>query len=392
MNNEKIAKIKSKYLLNEIFSFIKYEQALKIMKYNKALQMKLNIALNDYTIDCIYTKRLEEIEYDEYMLNNKSNDNTFLSISIIILQIIFMVFSIMNIRYWKNNFYNIYLILDLVYKAVVIFYLLMKKMWNLKNDDCQPCYFCLDTFLNSVLLIILICKIVSDKKDINNKKILLKLNSIMISVCIIILILLSIYIFFYLKKNKNPNSGLVKKTKKEEKNIAIITKFRGFNINMCEYSSLNAYGLITSEDIGLLLKLHLNYTITNSQVDLINLINKLREKKNIKELKYYVTEKLYDFFIHIKRFYVSENINKISNNIYLFIYPRDEFKSLVLENDKKIMKILYKNYFDHIIILEKNNNEYILIYNSNNNIIENEINESTEDTDRKDLLKLKQND
>ena len=391
MNNEKIAKIKSKYILNEIFSFCKYEHALTIMKYNKALQNKLNITLNDYTIDCIFTKRLEDREYDEYMINNKSNDNSFLSISIIILQILFIVPSIMNINYWKNNFYNIYLILDLVYKAVVIFYLLMKKLWHLKNDDCQPCYFCLDTFLNSILLIILICKIVSDIKDINYKKILLILNSIMISVCFIIIITLCIYIFFYCKNNQKPNSGIIKKTKKEEKNIAIINKFRGFNINKYEYSSLITYGVITSEDIDVLLKLHLNYTIKINQADLINLINKLRKKKNLKELKYTITEKLYDFFIHIKRFYALDNINKINNNIYLFIYPRDKFKSLVLENDEKIMKILYKNFFDNILILEKNNNEYILIYNSNNNMKVNENNESIEDTDRKDLLKLNKN-
>jgi len=43
MNKEKIVKINSKYLLNNIFSFVKYEKALKIMKYNKALQNKLNI-------------------------------------------------------------------------------------------------------------------------------------------------------------------------------------------------------------------------------------------------------------------------------------------------------------------------------------------------------------
>jgi hypothetical protein len=391
MNNEKIAKIKSKYLLNEIFSFIKYEQALKIMKYNKALQMKLNIALNDYTIDCIFTKRLEEREYGEYMINKKSNDNSFLSISIILLELLFFAFSIININYWKNNFYNIYLSLDLVYKAVIIFYLIMKKCWNLKNDECMTCYFCLEFFFNSILLIILILKIISDKKDKNNKNVLYKINSVMISVCIIILFVLSIYLFVYIKTSQKPNSAIIKKIKKEEKYIAIINEFRGFKINTCEYSSLNAYGLITSEDIEFLLKSHLNYTITKSHIDLINLINKLRKKKNLKELKYYATEHLYDFFIHVKRFYAIDNINKIDNNIYLFIYPRDEFKSMILENDDKIMNILYNNIFEYILILEKNNNEYILIYSSNNKMFSNKNNDSTEDTDRKDLLKLKQN-
>jgi len=392
MDNEKITKISSKYILSEIFSFIKYEYALEIMKHNKALQTKLNITLNDYTIDCIFTKRIEEREDDEYMINNKSNDIPFFSISIIILQLIFMAFSIINIRYWKTNFYNIYLTLDLVYKAVIIFYLLMRKLWNTKNDGCQPFYFCMDIFFNSILLIIIICKTISDRNDINNKKILLKVNSIMISACALILIILSIYTFLYCKKYQKPKSGIIKNKKKVELNIAIINKFRGFNINRCEYSSLRSYGLITSEDIDFLLKYHLNYTITIKQADLFNLINNLRKEKNIKELKYYCTEKLYDFFIHFKRFYIFENINKINNKIYLFIYPRDEFKSMILENDEKIMKIIYNNYFDHILILEKNNNEYILIYNSNNNDFEtNDYKESSEDTDRKNLLKLKQN-
>jgi len=56
------------------------------------------------------------------------------------------------------------------------------------------------------------------------------------------------------------------------------------------------------------------------------------------------------------------------------------------------MKIIYNYYFDHILILEKNNNEYILIYNSNNNeMVINDSNKLIGDTDRRDLLILKQN-
>jgi len=392
MNNEKIAKINSKYLLNNIFSFVKYEHALNIMKHNKALQNKLNITLNDYTIDCQFMKRFEEEEYGEYMINKKSNDNCFLSSFIIILQISILICSIMSIRYWKNNFFNVYLILDIVYKALVIFYLLMKIFWNIINDQCQPCYFCMDIFLNSILLIILICKILSDKKDINNKKTLLKLDSALITFCIVLIIILFIYIFLYSKKEQKPNSGIIKKKKVVEINIALINKFRGFNVKKLEYTNLKSYGLITSEDIGNILEFYLEYIIDDNQVDLIKLINNLRKKKNIKELKYSITEKLDDFFIHVKRFYALDYINKINNNIYLFIYPKYEFKSMVLENDDKIMKIIYNKYFDHILILEKNNNEYILIYNSNNNeMVINDNNNSTDDTDRKDLLKLKQN-
>ena len=391
MNNEKIAKINSKFILNEIFSFCKYEHALKIMKYNKALQIKLNITLNDYAIDCRFAKRLEVREYDENIITKITNDNSFLLNMIPFFQFIFLIVSLINIKYWKKNFYNIYLIVDLIYKIMIIIYLLTGDKCDLKNEGNLACYYFVDIVLNLFLLAILINKIISDINDINDKKILLILNSIMISVCFIIIILICINFYFFLKKCQKTESGIIKKTKKEEKNIAIINKFRGFNIDTYEYSSLNTYGVITSEEIDLLLKLYLNYTITDSQADLINLINKLRKKKNIKELNYTNTEKLYDFFIRVKRFYALDNINKINNNIYLFIYPRNKFKSLVLENDEKIMKILYKNFFDHILILEKNNNEYILIYSSNNNMIVNENNESFESTDRKDLLKLRKN-
>ena len=324
------------------------------------------------------------------MINNKSNENPFLFFSTLIFQIALLVFSIINVKYWKKNFYNIYLTLDIVYKAIVIFYLMMTKFWNIKKDECKPCYLILDIFFNSILLIILICKTISDSKYINNKKILLIINSLSISVCILILALLYINKCFCLKENK---SGLIKKLKKEEKNVAIIKKFRGFKINKYNYSSLTSFGILSSEEICFLLESYFTYSIKKSQLGLINLINKLRKKKNIQELKYDADEKLCDFFIQIKRFYALDNINKINNNIYLFIYPKDEFKEIILKNDVEIMKILYKNYLDHIIILEKNNNEYILIFssNQNNNIIINKNNESTKETDRNNLLKLNQN-
>jgi hypothetical protein len=212
MNNEKITKINSKFILNEIFSFCKYDHALKIMKYNKALQTKLNITLNDYAIDCRFTKRLEDREYNEYIINNKSNENSFLFTMIIFFQLIFFIFSLINFKYWKKNFYNIYLIMDLMYKIIIIIYLSTGDKCDLKDDRGLISYYFLDIFFNSILLVILICKIVSDIKDKNDKKILLILNSIMISVCFIIIILICINLNFFCKKCQKTKSGIIKKT------------------------------------------------------------------------------------------------------------------------------------------------------------------------------------
>ena len=40
--------IKSKYILQQIFKNLEYEKKLKIIKYNKKLQEKLNVNVNDY--------------------------------------------------------------------------------------------------------------------------------------------------------------------------------------------------------------------------------------------------------------------------------------------------------------------------------------------------------
>jgi len=156
---------------------------------------------------------------------------------------------------------------------------------DINDDKCQFSYFLVDIFFNLILLILLICKTVSDSKDIDNKNTLLKLDSAMIIFSIAIIVILSNNIFLYFKNLQNP--GIIKKKNVEIK-IAIINKFRGFKVNRYEYTNLNSYDFLTSEDIDNLLHIHLNYTITNSQVDLIRLINDLRKEKNVKELKYYM--------------------------------------------------------------------------------------------------------
>ena len=46
--NGKILKISSKYLLNDIFSFLEYNYVLKLIKYNKNLQNLFNVKSQYY--------------------------------------------------------------------------------------------------------------------------------------------------------------------------------------------------------------------------------------------------------------------------------------------------------------------------------------------------------
>ena len=104
-------------------------------------------------------------------------------------------------------------------------------------------------------------------------------------------------------------------------------------------------------------------------MEIIKLINKKREEYNIDKLKYNFNENLYDYFLFDKhkKFFKFKNINKLDNKNYLFIYPKGEFKKILINNNRNIIKIFLIDYLNYILILEKGNNEYILIYQKKDN-------------------------
>ena len=46
-NNSSLLKIKSKYILKQVIGNLKIKKSLEIIRYNKILQNKLNIKIND---------------------------------------------------------------------------------------------------------------------------------------------------------------------------------------------------------------------------------------------------------------------------------------------------------------------------------------------------------
>ena len=75
-----INKIKSKYIMKQIFSFIKKYRLLKIIEYNKNIQNKLNIEYDDYKkfkdveIEMILTKYIIYNSDNKYFLFNNSEE------------------------------------------------------------------------------------------------------------------------------------------------------------------------------------------------------------------------------------------------------------------------------------------------------------------------------
>ena len=108
--------------------------------------------------------------------------------------------------------------------------------------------------------------------------------------------------------------------------------------------------------------------ITDKQIELINLINDLREEKNIQKLeidKKIIMQNL--IFENNSEIVLlkEKNIFKISNKKFVFKYPIGEFENKIRNKNSKIINILLKDNLNHIQIYNQGKNECIFIYDSN---------------------------
>ena len=111
----------------------------------------------------------------------------------------------------------------------------------------------------------------------------------------------------------------------------------------------------------------LKYTLNDKNIELINLINKLRHENNLSKLIYNKVQNLIDYF----------KVNQSSCEKNLLINLKGKFKDKILSKDDDIIKKVLQKNFKYIMILEKDENEYILIYsfyNDNSNLSVNKIN------------------
>ena len=132
------------------------------------------------------------------------------------------------------------------------------------------------------------------------------------------------------------------------------------------------------------------YVLNESQKNLINKINQIRQQHDIFTLNYYNIESIPDFIIN-KRvnliFSIDTNIFKLKSNAYIFKYHKNEFEKLI--DKAEIMNILTNDLLDRIIIIEQDNEEFIEIFSEANqneitridslNMNELYVNENTED-------------
>ena len=121
-----------------------------------------------------------------------------------------------------------------------------------------------------------------------------------------------------------------------------------------------------------------SYNLNFDQILLIGKLNDIRYQNHLRALEYHEEEKLPDFIKNIKTLLIlfpNENIYKLSTNLYIFKYLKNEFQNHL--NDREILNIITIDFLDRISILEQNDIEFISIYKNNldNNRLNNRINE-----------------
>ena len=138
--------------MHYIFSFIKYNEVLNLIKYNKNLQNKLNLELTDYSIDYKFNF-IEEI-IEKNVLNKTNVDGPpiifYLNFS---LKIIFCIIVLYNLINFRSNTYNILLIIGLIYISLSVFYIMTKIFFETKGDlGCLQCYYIIEKIILFYLL------------------------------------------------------------------------------------------------------------------------------------------------------------------------------------------------------------------------------------------------
>ena len=69
-----LSKIRGRFILNKIFIFLARKKSLKVIKYNKPLQLRLNVTIKDYQ-NCVYLKKLtKKYNYNSETLQEMRDD------------------------------------------------------------------------------------------------------------------------------------------------------------------------------------------------------------------------------------------------------------------------------------------------------------------------------
>ena len=387
--------IKSKYILESIFSFVNYNRTLKLIKHNKQLQTNLELNIENYkkqtsyqyvTTKKIYKLEVEDNEYDFPIWKQIIFFSTHTAFSIIFFIYVLVFASLLaskgafNKYNTKENYNNNYLnIIDKINFSLFGFlaYILISYFLTVCYiSGCEQDYGGKQIIKKLILIVIaliylfyeilLIIKLyLSYEIKKNNLTWFMECDYALIILIFLYLIFISAWIYLYFKYSGELVSGT---------RGIFLTKFRG--INIYEYKLPNDFNDLNDYDKRKYILNNINeydIIISKEQENLISLINNYRKENNVVELSYDDEIKFKDLIFENYSEPIlnkNKNIFTYSNGNYLLKFPLDEFKILFNNKEKSIINILLNDYLNKIIIIDKNNISYIFIFYSNNKNIE----------------------
>ena len=393
--------IKSKYILQNIFTFAygDIKSVLRLIKYNKNLIKRLNININDFYNYKLITGNIK-----------KSDDGIIFAGLIFIIEffILYIAYMIYIIMYYKHGTFNDNNLregydknkknfVDIMNKYILLSYFLYKIATNVLTIVLFCCesikllglikvllllFFWLVDLSHYIFYIIkfryvrkLMKKELLKKLDKGKTSILTWFYSFDLALIVFMSVKIAIYSLFLLGLGVAPKD--IDDIKRD-----ILIELNGIKINNFYF-----YDSIEKSKNELIYKKEniekYEYELNDNQINLIHKINDIRKQNNIPELEYFKREKVPCYLINPKPqliFYQKQNIYKISNDLYIFKYPKNELQ--ILLNNKEIINIIKIDYLNEINVIEQYNNEIISIYNNrtinninklNNNIAINNI-------------------
>ena len=366
--NGLIFQVSSKYCLKTIFSHLKYNQFLKLIKYNKKLQKLLEISSKNYYLEYevkeekIESKRTENRDFDKLGIFP-----IIIKVILFLLQYVYIFVFLLKSPYRKldigNKNYNLIIGFFSFLNYVFYFYILLSVYLTIIMNDKESTFFLVFLFIDLILFLFIACMLIwifTVILEIDNYH----MNWIVICFTIIFILycLIPIYnfIFILLLFNCKEITITDKIYKYKLKGI------NGIKINDIEvakdFLKKNKY-----EQKLYILSIFdkLEYRNSDSQSQIINLINFNRDLKRIPKLL--LEKKVNDFIVkgNTEVTLLFNQVFKLNNNMYLFKYQKGEFYKNLKKNDNEILKILSIVQLNKVIIFEKDNYEYIIVYNDN---------------------------
>jgi len=362
-NNNLLSNISSNSNLKLIFTYLKYDDILKLIKNNKSLQNKIGIEKTNY------------MDYSNIKIVSNKIIKRFKPVDIYTILFLFLppsILKVIRILCCCNIFYQFFIILIALFVHIFFFIYPIYIITDQEKLNIISVNLINASLFGITIFIIFLIAISNFLKIHMYVWVFFTLIHILYEILILIksyyliakevnfMDKLFIWInFFYISCHLN---NIIKQWPKityqyflkEYKNIKIdpyLMEIESYKKNKKKYIT-NIVG-------------ELKYIYSEEDLKILYEINRFRNKNN---LPYLESENNFPDFItnEISEIFIFEwkNLFILPNIKYLFKYDIGEFNNYFQNNDRELIQILLKNELNRINIVTQKNIQYILLYHS----------------------------